>query len=447
MKTLKSALLLCLIFCTVVSAAESSNLLRKSQESIVVKEVTGQGGTRDGAIRDGLYRAVEQARGVKVDSGSYKFVFGGAGVGIGTEQPEERRVEFDSVGVATRGTAYTTEIEGLVKTYEVIEESKTEEGAYQVKLKVTIYDSDARGKITRVKIAMMPPKTLYAKYDFLNLSMSGEALSALFGQWLGARLMQTNKFAVLERASVIDFEIEKKILESQSASISELANLSSTVGADYLLIGSITEAKLWRIDKELKAANYTTTEYKGSFTFGYRLVDSASKQVVLAAGVQKYLENEEVRALAIEQDPKEWDPAQLRDAFISLVVNDVINSLTDRLSPIKVASVQADGQIILNQGGSGMKKGMLLEVFSAGEEIFDVDSQESLGKVENLVATMEVHRVEPTMSFATVVEGDVSKISIGLVCRVKEAPRSQRSGMKPDVTRTEKGGVKLPFDK
>ncbi|MHC4255087.1 MAG: hypothetical protein ACYSUL_05635, partial [Planctomycetota bacterium] len=169
------------------------------------------------------------------------------------------------------------------------------------------------------------------------------------------------------------------------------------------------------------------------------LVDSASKQVVLAAGVQKYLENEEVRALAIEQDPKEWDPAQLRDAFISLVVNDVINSLTSRVSPIKVVSVQADGQIILNQGGSGMNKGILLEVFSAGEEIFDVDSQESLGKVENLVATIEVQRVEPTMSFAAVVEGDVSKISIGLVCRLKEIPRSQRPGMKPDVTRTEKG--------
>jgi curli biogenesis system outer membrane secretion channel CsgG len=447
MKTLKSAVLFCLIFCTVVSAAESSNLLKKSQESVVVKEVTGQGGTRDGAIRDGLYRAVEQVRGVKVDSGSYKFVFGGAGVGIGTEQPEERRVEFDSVGVATKGTAYTTEIEGLVKTYEVVEESKTEEGAYQVKLKVTVYDSEASDIIKRIKIAMMPPKPLYDKYSFLNLGMSGETLSILFGQRLIAGLMQTNKFAVLERGSINDFEIEKKILEAHSASISELANLSSTVGADYLLIGGISEAKLWRIDKVLKAANYTTTEFKGSFTFGYRLVDSSSKQVVLAGGVQKYLDNEEVRALSIEQDPREWDPAQLRDALISLVVNDVIHSITDRVSPIKVASVQAEGQVILNQGGVRMKEGMLLEIFTMGEEIFDVDTQESLGRVENLVATVEVQRVEPTMSFAKVVEGDASKVSTGLVCRVKEVQKSRTTGMRPDVTRTEKGGVKLPFDK
>ena len=163
--------------------------------------------------------------------------------------------------------------------------------------------------------------------------------------------------------------------------------------------------------------------------------------------MQKYLENEEVRALAIEQDPKEWDPAQLRDAFISLVVNEVLHSITDRVSPVKIASIQADGQIILNQGGSRMEEGLLLEVFTMGKEIFDVDTRESLGKIENLVATIEVQRVEPTMSFATVVKGDASKVSVGLVCRVKEAPGSQRLGMKPDVTRTEKGGVKLPFDK
>jgi hypothetical protein len=99
----------------------SNDILKTRQQSVVVKEVTGQGGSRDSAIRDGLYRAVEQVRGIKVDSGSYKFVYGGAGVGIGTVQPEERRVEFDSVGVAARGTAYTTEIEGLVKTYDILE--------------------------------------------------------------------------------------------------------------------------------------------------------------------------------------------------------------------------------------------------------------------------------------------------------------------------------------
>jgi hypothetical protein len=301
--------------------------------------------------------------------------------------------------------------------------------------------------IKRTKLALMPVRTLNEAYGFLSLAMPGDKLAALFHQRLGMGLMQTNKFAVLDRNSVADFAVEQKILVSHNASLSELANLSSTIGADYLVIGTISEAKLWKIEKHLTAANYTTTEYKGSFTFNYRLVDSSTKQVVLASGIEKYLDNEEVRALAREQDPREWDPAQMRDALISLVVNDVIHSITDRVSPIKVASVRDDGQVILNQGGSRMQVGMLLEVFSEGEEIFDFDTQSSLGKVENLVATIEVQRAEAMMSFAKVIDGDISNVSVGMICRVKEIKQDRKTGMKPDVIRTEKGGVKLPFDK
>jgi hypothetical protein len=91
--------------------------------------------------------------------------------------------------------------------------------------------------------------------------------------------------------------------------------------------------------------------------------------------------------------------------------------------------------------------GMLLDVFSQGQEVFDADTNESLGKVENYVATIEVQNVTYTMSFAKLVEGDLSKVSKGLVCRVKAKKKAADVGMKPDVIRTETGAVKLPFDK
>ncbi|MEA3225957.1 MAG: hypothetical protein U9Q07_08395, partial [Planctomycetota bacterium] len=179
----------------------------------------------------------------------------------------------------------------------------------------------------------------------------------------------------------------------------------------------------------------------------YRLVDSATKQVVLASTAQKYLENEEVRKLADEQNPAEWDPAQVRNAFISLVVNDVIEAVIDRVYPVTIAAVQSDGQIILNQGGQRMTKGMLFDVYSEGKEIFDVDTGESLGKVESRVAVIEVQRVTHTMSFAKVVEGNATSISKGLICHIKEGKRKPGVGTKPEVTRTKTGGVKLPFDR
>jgi len=168
--------------------------------------------------------------------------------------------------------------------------------------------------------------------------------------------------------------------------------------------------------------------------------------VVLAATTQKYLEDEQVRKLADEQNPAEWDATQVRDAFISLVANDVIAAIIDRVYPISVAAIQADGQIILNQGGQRMKNGMFLDVYTTGNEIFDNDTGESLGRIESHVATIEIQKVTYTMSMAKVVAGDVSKVPIGSVCRIETQKRYLGVGMERDVIRTKTGGVKLPFD-
>jgi len=427
----------------------SGGLLKTGTDNVIIREVTGQGRDRDEAIKDALYRAVEQVRGVKVGTGTYEFGYSGAGAGISTEQPGQRRIEFDSVNVATEGTFYTTEIAGLVKSYDVLEEKQIDQNTYQVKLRASVYDYAARGQTQRVKVALMPVKTMQNSYSFLKLTMPGDVFSSLFSQRLTMGLTQTNKFAVLDRESIRDFVGEKKMLLSFDAPLGEQAKLAETLGADYLLVGTITQAVIERIDKHLKAANYTTTEFKARFNLNYRLVDSSTKQVVLASNVQKYLENEEVRKLADEQSPAEWDSAQVRDAFISLVVNDVIEAIIDRVYPVKIAEIQqGDNQtIILNQGGERMAKGMLLDVFMQGKEIFDTDTKESLGTIENRVATIEVLKVAQTMSYARVVSGDSSQISRGLVCRVKKAKKAEEVGVKPDVIRTEKGGVKLPFDK
>ncbi len=424
-----------------------SGLLRTKRNNVVIREVIGYGRDRGEAIKNALYRAVEQVRGVKVDSGTYDFVFRGAGAGISAGEPGQRRIEFDSVGVATEGTAYTTEIGGLVKTYDVLEEKQIDQDTYQVRLQVAVYDYPERGQTKRVKVALMPVKTSEKNYRFLNLTISGDALSALFSQRLAVGLTETNKFAVLDRESISSFAAEEKMLLSFDAPLGEQAKLAETLGADYLLIGTISQAKIERIDKYLKVADYTTTEFKARLHFNYRLVDSSTKQIVLASATQKYLENEKVRELADEWDPAEWDPAQVRDAFISVVVNDVIEAIIDRVYAITIAAVQQDGQIILNQGGKRMKKGMLLDVFTKGKEVFDADTKELLGRVESRVATIEVQKVTETMSFAKVLTGDLSKVSKGLVCRVKKGKKAYDVGMKPDVIRTKEGGVKLPFDK
>jgi hypothetical protein len=94
-----------------------------------------------------------------------------------------------------------------------------------------------------------------------------------------------------------------------------------------------------------------------------------------------------------------------------------------------------------------MTKGMMFDVFTRGKEVFDADTEELLGRAENHVAIIEVQRVAHTMSFAKVVRGDLSRISKGLICRAREVKKDYEVGKKPSITKTEKGGIKLPFDK
>ena len=464
MKKIVSIIALCLLIAAVISSGKatgaemnqvgnagdkrsaSSPLLKTEPNNAVVREVIGRGRNRDEAVKNALYRAVEQARGVRVDSSNYEFGFRSSGVGVGDDGPGRRRIEFDSVDVATDGTVYTTEIGGLVRSYSVLDEKQIDPDTYEVTLQVSVYDYGARGRTGRVKIALMPAKTQQGNYSFLNQIISGDTLSSLFSQRLVAGLTQTNKFAVLDRESIVDFTREKEMLFSFDAPLGEQAKLAETLGADYLFVGTISQAQIERFERYLKAANYTSRKFKARFNFDYRLVDSATKQVVLATTAQQYLEDEQVRKLADEQNPAEWDSAQVRDAFISLVANDVIAAIIDRVYPIAVAAVQDDGQVILNQGGQRMKNGMQLAVFTMGKEVFDSDTGESLGRIESRVATIEIQKVTYTMSVAKVVTGDVSKVSVGSVCRIIKQKRDLDAGMEPDVIRTKTGGVKLPFD-
>jgi len=427
------------------NSGENRLLKQTDANNVIVREVVGEGPSRSEAIKDGLFRAVEQSKGVRVGSGTYRYGFRGAGADIDSSEAGRTRIEFDAINVATSGTTETTAIAGLVKEYDVLEETKDEEGNYRIKLKVSVYDY-GQGRSSRVKLALMPIRTTKESYQFLDMAISGKELSGLLGRQLGRGLVGSNKFSVLDREQIGEFLGEGRVLQLLDAPPAELAKLSASWGADYFLIAEVTDAKIYRLEKRLQVADYTASRYKGRSSFDYRVVDSLTKQVVAASTVEKNLDDDDIRKLAQEPDPDEWDTAQVRDAFLSLVADEVVEKIIDKVYPIRIAAVQ-NGRLILNQGGERMSEGMLLEVYAEGKEIFDVDTGESLGKLEEKVATIKVESVSYNISFAKVTEGEIGDVSVGFICRMKEAERKSTAGRKRDVEIRKGGGVKLPFDR
>ena len=68
----------------------------------------------------------------------------------------------------------------------------------------------------------------------------------------------------------------------------------------------------------------------------------------------------------------------------------------------KVAKVLGSNEIVLNRGrNDGVRAGMVFEVFAPeGEEVWDPDTGETLGTVEDVKATAEVTEVKDRLSVA-----------------------------------------------
>ncbi len=70
----------------------------------------------------------------------------------------------------------------------------------------------------------------------------------------------------------------------------------------------------------------------------------------------------------------------------------------------KVAKILGKGEIVLNRGRShGVKQGMVFEIFAPeGEEVWDPDTGETLGTVEDVKAKAEVTEVKEKLAVARI---------------------------------------------
>ena len=417
-----------------------------SAPKTIVRQTKGQGVTREQAIDKALYRAVAQAKGIAVSSGRYDFGFQSAGVGFDTKDTG-KSIEFDSVSVQAGGSTRLTDIAGWVKSYEVIDEQKIDDRNYEVTIKAWVYDYEDPEQTNRLKLAIMPIQTLYDSYRFGSYVPSGVEMSLKLSQQLSAGITGTNKFAVLDREYINEFAQNRNILISDDSPIEEKARLGQVLGADYMIVGTISNAQLKIKERASRVIGRPIREYEVDYVFDYRLIAAPTRQVKLADTVNIALEEDQVRVLVKKWEPEDLDYREMVDNLTARAAKQVVDSIIDRLYPIRIASKNIIGQLIINQGGKRISKGSVLDVFVQGEDIIDFDTKESLGRTENQIATITIEKVTPTISYASLIKGDLDKISPGLICRLRKVvPEKSGGSRKSSIERTPQGGVKLPFD-
>lgn len=75
------------------------------------------------------------------------------------------------------------------------------------------------------------------------------------------------------------------------------------------------------------------------------------------------------------------------------------------MSTYKIIKIISDSEILINAGANEkLEKGTSLEIFIIGEEIFDPDTNESLGTLDTVKANVEVDTVYPKMALCKNIE-------------------------------------------
>jgi hypothetical protein len=434
-----------LLACLVVVWVLGSNVF--GEVKVVEHRSVGVGKTRMSAIKDALYQAVAQVKGVEVSSADYKVEIDSASIDVERSETS-KSVNVDSVSIEAAGDTTKTRTGGIVKGYDIIEEKTRDDGSYEVVLNVRLYDYEKPAQSKRASIAVMPIQTLADSYTAGDYNVSGTDAAKMLADKIEIRLTKTNKMAVLDRRHIAEV-LANQNFNYYMGSLEERARIGNALGSDYMFIGMIADMHITVETKNIEAVGVVSSEYEAAFGFDYRVVNAQTMQIKMADAIKIRLGNDQFNML-IDQRTQEVDYKDMLDNLMSMAAEEVVANIMEQLYPVKIAAISDSEQIVINQGQGRIFEGMVLNVVAEGEEIFDSETNESLGKTENTVAKVQVYKTMANISYAKLIEGKIADIAVDMICRpvMDEFGGYQETdnGAKSKIEITPQGGVKLPSD-
>lgn len=258
----------------------------------------------------------------------------------------------------------------------------------------------------KVAISRFSNETQYAKGIFYNKANDPIGKQAL--DILSAKLAASDKFILLERD-----DMDKVMEEMKLAGADGLKQ----VGADYLIIGSVTEFGRKNVgDVNAFSRSKTQTVQAG---VSLRLVDVSTGQVIYAEEAKGEAEttNKTVMGFGEQADFDATLSDKAISAAISKLVENVINNCMEK--PWKSYFVMYDENGILIAGGKkqGIKVGDVFEVVEKGKTISNPQTGMPMELPGKVVGSIKVDQLggetsQNEYAFVRFVQGDVDKSNL-----------------------------------
>lgn len=349
------------------------------QQKVVITE--GNGKSEKDAIKDALVAAVSQVRGLAISSKEM----------ISIRDQINNENATSSSDYKSKINTYT---KGIVSQYEVLEVGQSKIPGYvSVKVRSTIPVYAAGPQINRLRLAVVP----------LTISQrisDKSSASQYAGNWMSSLeegLVQSRRFAMLDRS--FNDAINKEISQYTSGqfSNSELARLGQRAGTDYLITG---ELRTYAIQDKSVVNPLTGQKIPRSATqseISLRIIDVATSQVKFA---KTYGDSKNA-------------------------VADIINAIY----PIAIVSI-SDSGVVIGTGGDDIKIGNKYRVIALGKELRDPYTNETLGREETPIGEIEITDVQSRISQGKFLTGKnemLEKFNSGLIVRPIQKPTNQQS--------------------
>ncbi|MBQ3809058.1 MAG: hypothetical protein II840_14005 [Kiritimatiellae bacterium] len=258
--------------------------------------------------------------------------------------------------------------------------------------------------------------------------------SAALGNQLNVVLTQTRKFTMLDRAFDREVNSELARLGAANAAPSDAIRLNQKLGTDYLVVGEVSFS-----DVVAPGVNPITGQ---ALPQQPAMFAEVNYRVLLApTGQLKWADT-------VKLDASQFAASDVR-SFISMTAEAAASAICDGLMadilPFEVAAIKS-GFLVIGEGGKQLSVGERFTVCALGDEVTDTRTGEVLDVMEIPVATAEISSVQSKLSYAKVIEGDLSQIKVGARLRRISVPApAQQIPITTTIQSNGSGGVVTPF--
>jgi len=261
---------------------------------------------------------------------------------------------------------------------------------------------------------------------------SAEKHTPIFTDTIISRLTQTKRFEVLDRQ-----EVDQLLTEQTLEAMRDDRDVASAVGtlkaADYLVYGSLASLSVEEKQTQLPGSSRIFKKKMGYLEGNMRIVDARSGQVIESRKIS-------VQQLVDAGAKGTRVVTALADAYAEQVVLMFMN----KLYPIRIAAIGADGTIYINRGDDGgLYSGEILDAYRLGSPVIDPETGVQLGQEEIALGQVKIDEVEDARSKGTALES--TKAAKGdLLKRAIQNSGQRGSSALPDKGKPKHSGGLLP---